>query len=119
MGESADVVSGRYIYRRRRGVRVGTTLQAILRVQLYSISRAFAENGHAIAAQTQLRILRPGPASRLHRSADLQLRMHVLRRLRRGHPAQRMSELRRRLRTATHSTIDAVAAGSVTVEAAC
>src|SRR5690606_11431297 len=46
--------------------------------------------------ETELRALRPGPATGVHGGADLQLRVHLLRRLRRAAAAQRLPELRRR-----------------------
>ena len=55
------------------------------------------ENERGAGASAELRILRPGPAASGHRGADLHLRMHVLRGLRRDQAVQRLPELRRRL----------------------
>jgi hypothetical protein len=50
------------------------------------------------ATASLLRVLRPRPAAGFGRSAYLFLRVHVLRRLRRGHPRGPLSQLRRRAR---------------------
>src|SRR2546428_5826707 len=57
--------------------------------------RARKRNDDAAAA-TELRMLQPRPAARLGRSADLLVRMHLLPRLRPGHPEWTLPELRRR-----------------------
>jgi len=52
-------------------------------------------------AQAQLRAVRQGLAARCGQRADLHVRVHVLRGVRRARSARRVPELRRRLREAT------------------
>src|SRR5262245_12946889 len=63
-------------------------------------------------------MLRPRPAARLHERADLLLRVHVLRGLRRERAAQRLPELRRRLRAAADPAGDRMAGRTLRREAA-
>jgi hypothetical protein len=53
-------------------------------------------------ATAELRMLRPGPRPGIPRRAYLHIRMHLVPRLRREHPARRLPELRRRTRPASH-----------------
>ena len=56
------------------------------------------------ATQAQLRILRQKSSAARDRRPHLQLRVHVLRPLRRDGALRRLSELRRRIRAAAHPT---------------
>src|SRR3954467_9643141 len=69
------------------------------------------EDGPRTSAE--LRVLRQGPAAGCYRSADLQLRVHVLRRLRRNQATQCLPQLRRRLRASADPPGNRVAARSV------
>ena len=53
-------------------------------------------------ATAELRMLRPGPRPGIPRRAHLHVRMHLVPRLRREHPARCLPELRRRTRPASH-----------------
>lgn len=67
-------------------------------------SRIQPTEGAYAPTPPQLRVLRPGSAAGRHRGRDLQLRMHVLRDLRRDRPVRQMPELRRRVRGEAHSS---------------
>ena len=71
------------------------------------------ETDHGAATPAELRILRQGPAAERGGRADLFLRMHVLRGLRRQQAAQCLPELRRRLCAAADPARDRAAAGRV------
>src|ERR1700676_816008 len=65
---------------------------------------------HGTATPTELRILRQGPAAERDGGADMHLRMHLLRGLRRDQAAQRLPELRRRFRAAADPACQGMAA---------
>ena len=74
------------------------------------------ERGARTAAE--LRILRSGPAAGFTRRADLLVRVHVLRRLRRGAASERLSQLRRRLRASADQARAGMASRIVAGQAA-
>ncbi len=61
--------------------------------------------------ETQLRTVRLRPAARFRRSEDLQLRMHILRNLRRYGITECLPKMRRRLRTPAHPAAEILAGG--------
>src|SRR3982074_3391551 len=65
---------------------------------------------HGTATTTELRILRQGPPAECDGGADMHLRMHVLRGLRRDQASQCVPELRRRFRAAADQAFTAMAA---------
>src|SRR5467141_357367 len=69
------------------------------------------------ATPAKLRVLRQGSSAELNGSAHLQLRMHVLRGLRREQTAQCVPELRRRFCRAADPPGEGMAAGIVGREA--
>ena len=73
--------------------------------------------GDGAATPAELRILRQGPAAGRNGRADLQLRVHVLRGLRRDQAAQCLPELRRRFRAAADPARERMAARAIGREA--
>ena len=65
----------------------------------------------ALELRPNCELLRQGPAAGIGASADLHLRVHLLRRLRRARAPRRLSQLRRRLRAAAHPAVDGMAPG--------
>lgn len=72
-----------------------------------------AEWGDGARAAAELRVLRCRPAAGVDCGADLHLRVHLLRRVRRDEAGERVPELRRRFRAPAHPACQRVATGAL------